>query len=66
MKTKTRQLNSAKANGRPTPSAPLTDEEIRRRAYDIFIDRGGQNGQELDDWVRAEQELKRERAPRRE
>lgn len=36
------------------------DDEIRQRAYAIHIDRGGSHGNDLDDWLRAEQELTRE------
>lgn len=32
-------------------------EEIRRRAYEIYLERGGQPGHELDDWLQAEREL---------
>ncbi len=32
-------------------------EEIRRRAYEIHIERGGTPGRELDDWLQAEREL---------
>ncbi len=39
-----------------------TVEEIRQRAQEIFLARGGTPGKELDDWLRAEQELKQERA----
>ena len=35
------------------------DEEIRLRAYEIYIERGEQPGQELDDWLQAERELGR-------
>ena len=35
------------------------DGEIRRRAYEIYRERGGQPGRELDDWLQAERELKR-------
>jgi hypothetical protein len=38
-------------------SAP--EEEIRRRAYEIFLERGEQPGRELDDWLQAERELER-------
>ena len=62
MKTKATPLNSAKAKGKPTSDVPPTEEEIRQRAHEIFIGRGGHDGQELDDWVRAERELKQERA----
>ena len=36
-------------------------EEIRRRAYEIYLERGEQPGRELDDWLQAERELKRGR-----
>jgi hypothetical protein len=36
-----------------------TDEEIRARAYEMYLERGGHHGLDFDDWVRAERELKR-------
>jgi hypothetical protein len=33
------------------------DEEIRSRAYRIYLERGQQAGGELDDWLQAEREL---------
>jgi len=33
------------------------DEEIRRRAYQIYLERGEQPGGHLDDWLQAEREL---------
>jgi Protein of unknown function (DUF2934) len=38
------------ANGSP-------DEEIRRRAYDIYLERGNRPGSALDDWLQAEREV---------
>ena len=35
------------------------DEDIRRRAYEIYLERGEQPGGELDDWLQAERELER-------
>lgn len=32
-------------------------EEIRLRAYEIYVERGGLPGNELDDWLQAEREL---------
>jgi len=32
-------------------------EEIRVRAYEIHLERGGLPGSELDDWLQAEREL---------
>jgi Protein of unknown function (DUF2934) len=34
-----------------------SDEDIRRRAYEIYLERGEQPGRELDDWLQAEREL---------
>ena len=33
------------------------EEEIRDRAYEIYLQRGGQPGDELGDWLQAEGEL---------
>lgn len=34
-----------------------THEEISRRAYQIYLDRGAQDGHDRDDWLQAEYEL---------
>ena len=34
------------------------EQEIRRRAYEIHLERGGLPGRELEDWLQAESELK--------
>ena len=34
-----------------------TDEQIRERAYEIYLQRGAAPGQEVEDWLAAEQEL---------
>jgi hypothetical protein len=33
------------------------EEEIRNRAYEIYLQRGAQPGSELEDWLQAEREL---------
>ena len=33
------------------------EQKIRNRAYEIYLQRGGQFGYELEDWLRAEREL---------
>jgi hypothetical protein len=35
-------------------------EEIRRRAYEIYLERDGLGGNEVDDWIQAEAELGRD------
>jgi hypothetical protein len=39
-------------------SASITEDRIRRRASEIHQARGGAPGQELDDWLQAEREVK--------
>lgn len=52
----------AKANESATePASEPTQEEIRRRAYEIFEARGSTPGNDVADWLRAESELRRER-----
>jgi hypothetical protein len=36
---------------------PKIAEEIRQRAYELFEARGGQDGYELEDWLRAQEEI---------
>lgn len=33
------------------------EETIRRRAYEIYCERGRQPGSEIEDWLRAEREV---------
>jgi Protein of unknown function (DUF2934) len=35
-----------------------TSGEIRRRAQEIYMERGGTDGCDLDDWLQAERELR--------
>ena len=35
-----------------------SEEEIRIRAYRRYLERGGSDGQDFDDWLEAERELK--------
>ena len=48
------------ANGRPDP------ERISARAYELYLARGGADGQAWDDWLAAERELSDAVAPRHE
>ncbi len=34
-----------------------TAERIEKRAYELYLERGGENGRDFDDWVIAEKEL---------
>lgn len=52
LKSKSRQPRSGKAN-LPTD----IDGRIRRRAYELYEQRGRIDGFALDDWLRAEREI---------
>jgi hypothetical protein len=66
MSSKSNANEATKFSSTPS-SAPEADgttlenhahvEEIRLRAYDFYLERGGQPGHELDDWLQAEREL---------
>ena len=49
------QRQADETSARYTPS----EEEIRRRAYEIYLERGDLPGDEIDDWLRAERELQK-------
>lgn len=40
-------------------AAPPTEEEIAARAYHIYLERGGAEGNPDDDWLQAERDLTR-------
>jgi Protein of unknown function (DUF2934) len=63
-------VSKAKIVGHTAPAQPETvveetdgllhatrEQEIRIRAYEIYLQRGGQPGSELDDWLQAESEI---------
>ena len=35
------------------------EEQVRLRAHEIWVDRGGAGGSEIDDWLQAEEEVHR-------
>ncbi len=37
------------------------EEDIRQLAYQFYEERGREDGQDLDDWLRAEEELTKKR-----
>jgi hypothetical protein len=50
----------APARGKTSPIETLPlEERIRRRAYELYIQRGSHTGSEIDDWLQAEEEIHR-------
>jgi hypothetical protein len=39
------------------PDSRTDEETIRKRAYELYVDRGMEDGHDLEDWCRAEEEL---------
>ena len=48
----------ASAKERPKETLSL-EERIRRRAYELYVQRGNESGSELGDWLQAEEEIRR-------
>ena len=45
------------SDSRSMASGP-SDDDIRRRAYQRYLERGGNHGMDFEDWLTAERELK--------
>ena len=61
-RTTTRKTVAAKkpaANGNKTSNgAPDLNELIRQRAYELYLERGSEDGHAAEDWLRAEAEVR--------
>jgi len=55
--TELRAPSTQAETGEVSAGNSARDEEIRRRAYEIYLERGEQPGLDLDDWLQAEREL---------
>jgi hypothetical protein len=40
-----------------TLTAPPTSADVARRAFELYCERGGLHGYDLEDWLQAEREL---------
>jgi hypothetical protein len=41
-------------------ASDVSESDIARRAFELYCDRGCEHGQDVDDWLRAEDELRSE------
>jgi hypothetical protein len=57
-KTSKPSAQPTRAPAAPTARREPTAEEIRQRAYEIYVRRGGAPGRDIDDWAAAERELR--------
>ena len=54
--TSTPKLDPLESKSKSEPSSA----EIRQRAFEIYNERGGSDGADLEDWLQAERELQEE------
>jgi len=54
---KSTETEAVRSRTGENPDGNLAHEEIRDRAHEIYLERGGQPGGEMDDWLQAEREL---------
>jgi len=43
---------------KPISQMCVASQDIARRAYELFLDRGGEHGRDLEDWLQAETEIR--------
>jgi len=53
----TPQMPALPTETRATESPVDIQEQVRRRAFDLYKQRGREDGHDLDDWLQAESEL---------
>ncbi len=56
--TQEKQLSPVPGKPQGNASNGLNHEQIARRAYEIYLARGGEHGRHEDDWNQAERELR--------
>lgn len=40
----------------------ISNEQIAERAFQKFLERGGEHGRDVEDWLKSEEEIRRERS----
>jgi len=54
------RLTGASFMGKDTGGGRTDVAAIRDRAYQLYRSRGGEHGHDVDDWLRAEEEIERQ------
>ena len=49
-------------SARQSLSSRAMEERIAKRAYELYLERGGHPGRELDDWLQAEHDVRMRRS----
>lgn len=58
-----KQVSTDEEASKPTQSVTVSESEIAERAYGLYQARGCEPGSDLDDWLQAEQELRKVAQP---
>jgi hypothetical protein len=62
--SRARAAEVARGGNGNTGNIELSHNEIAEAAYQRYLNRGGAHGQDIDDWMEAERELRAQRASR--
>lgn len=57
MKAKPRAQNSSEGNSQTTGSSEGVQEQIRHRAYQLYEQRGREDGHDVEDWLQSESDV---------
>jgi len=57
MKEQTTRKSTVHGTRIPKKNELITSEDIRFRAYEIYLERGSEPGRDMEDWLKAEMEL---------
>jgi Protein of unknown function (DUF2934) len=44
-----------------TSEPPGLEDQIRQRAYELYEERGREDGHDIEDWLRAEEEIRKKK-----
>jgi hypothetical protein len=58
-----RKDNGAPHNAADIIAAAIDRDRLAQRAYELYLARGGSDGQDMEDWLNAERELREIRPP---
>jgi hypothetical protein len=61
MPRRTSNASETSRKGKLVAGTASVEERIRRRAYELYLERGAAHGSEVDDWLRAEISPKHQR-----
>ena len=62
-KNAVKKASAPKTTGKTKAESPQINlqqflDEVKKRAYEIFLEHGSSHGSDLNDWIRAESEIK--------